>query len=95
MQDFFTWEMVGTFAGATLVCGLVTQAIKEIGLLKRLPTRALSWIIGLLVLTCTQLATGAFTPVNLPLTILNALGISLAANGGFDGITSLVCKAKG
>ena len=95
MQEFFTWEMVGTFAGATLVCGLITQAIKDIGLLKRLPTRALSWIIGLVVLACTQLATGTFATANIPLTILNALGISLAANGGFDGISAIICQPKG
>jgi len=48
MQEFFTWAMLGTYAGAVVAVTLITQLVKE--WLKTIPTRIVSYVIALAVL---------------------------------------------
>ena len=50
MNDFFTWAILATYAGATLATTLVTQLLKGIGFIDRIPTRIFSYIVALIIL---------------------------------------------
>ena len=83
ITDFFTWETIGTFAGAVTVVVLLTQFLKDI--FKRLPTQWLSYFIALTVLALSTAALHGFdlgwqTWLLIP---FNAAVVSLAANGGY------------
>ena len=85
MQEFMSWEFLGTFAGAALATGLLTQLCK--GLLDRIPTQLVSYLLALLVLVGTSavLHTAAGWQ-DFALIPLNALLVSFGANGAYSGI---------
>lgn len=82
MEEFFTWAMLGTFAGATAAVALITQFVKEP--LNEFPTQAVSYVIALLMLVLSTLATGTAEGwADWAIIPLNAVAVSLAANGGY------------
>jgi len=85
MQEFFTWAMLGTYAGAVLATTLITQLIKE--WLKSIPTRIVSYVIALVVLLAAAAFNNALTLADGALCLFNAVIVSLAANGGFDAVS--------
>ena len=91
MNEFFTWAMLATFAGATAATAIVTQFLKDIKFLTDFPTQLLSYIVALVVLVIATLATIGFgdwqTFAIIP---LNAVVVSLASNGGFEAIQKLL-----
>ena len=50
MEEFFTWSALGTYAGATLAVTLITQLVKGVGWIEKLPTRITSYLVALVVL---------------------------------------------
>ena len=87
MNELLTWQSLSTYAGATLATGVITQFVKELGILKRIPTRLVSYGIAAVLLL---LAT-AFTGVTLPrmaLAPINAALVSLASNGAYDAMNA-------
>lgn len=84
MQEFFTWAMLGTYAGAVLATTLITQLIKE--WLKSVPTRIVSYVIALVVLLAAAAFNNALTLADGALCLFNAVIVSLAANGGFEAL---------
>lgn len=84
MQEFFTWAMLGTYAGAVLATTLITQLIKE--WLKSVPTRIVSYVIALAVLLAAAAFNNTLTLADGALCLFNAVIVSLAANGGFDAL---------
>ena len=85
MQEFFTWAMLGTYAGAVLATTLITQLIKE--WLKSIPTRIVSYVIALVVLLAAAAFNNALTLPDGVMCLFNAVIVSLAANGGFDAVS--------
>lgn len=86
MSDFFTWEILATFAGATTATAIITQFIKE-GL-KKIPTQIVSYVIALVILalaTAVQSGTGAGWSV-WALIPFNAVIVSLSANGAYAAV---------
>lgn len=84
MNEFLTWETLGTFAGCALATGIFTQFLKEP--LKKLPTQWLSYIIAAVLLFLATAATGGFSQAwtvwaMIP---LNAAIVSLSANGAYE-----------
>ena len=88
MNDFFTWAILATYAGATLATTLVTQLLKGIGFIDRIPTRIFSYVIALIILLVATFFTGALTWNTAVLCAVNAVVVSLAANGAFDAVTA-------
>lgn len=84
MNEFFTWAALGTYAGATLCVGLITQFFKGVGFIDRLPTRVFSYIVAAVVLVAANLFAGSLTPDTGVLCLINAFVVSLAANGAYD-----------
>ena len=82
MNEFFTWTMLATFAGAVTATTILTQFVKR--LLSKVPTQVVSYIIALVVLVISTAAIGSAEDWTawaiLP---LNAVLVSLSANGAF------------
>ena len=85
-NEFFTWTMLLTYAGATLATSLVTQLIKGVGFIDKIPTRLTSYVIALVVLIAATFFTGGLTLETGALCVINAVVVSLAANGAYDAI---------
>lgn len=94
MDEFFTWTTLATYAGALAATMAVTQLFKEVGFLAKLPTRIFSWIVAAIVLILSNLFTGTLTLGSAALSLINAVVVSLAANGGFDLIKSAAAGKK-
>lgn len=90
MSDFFTWGLLGTYSGAILAVTLITQFVKGIGFIDRIPTRFTSYFIAVVVLILAQMFTGALTLSSAALTLINGVLVSLAANGAYDACTAPV-----
>lgn len=87
MNDFFTWNLLGTYSGAILAVTLITQFVKGIAIIDRIPTRFVSWVIALFVLILAQMFTRELTWSSGVLTLLNAVVVSVASNGTYDACT--------
>ena len=86
MEEFFTWSMLATYSGATLATTLITQLLKGISFIDKLPTRIFSYLVAfLLMLLGTAFTTGLTLNSGL-LCLVNAVVVSLASNGAFDAV---------
>ena len=93
MNTFFTWEYLLSFAGCVLATGLVTQGIKTV--LPKIHAQIISYVIALVIMIVGQIATGAMTGWDqIALDLINAMVISLSANGGYDAVANTVQKIK-
>ncbi|MDL2257598.1 hypothetical protein LJC42_00365 [Eubacteriales bacterium OttesenSCG-928-K08] len=88
MQEFFTWTMLATYAGATLATTLITQLCKGIGFIDKLPTRVFAYIVALVVLLLGMAFTSGLTLSSGVLCVINAAVVSMASNGVFDAVTA-------
>lgn len=88
MNEFFTWGLLASYSGAILAVTLITQFIKGIGFIDRIPTRFVSYIIAVVVLILAQAFTGALNWSSAALTLVNGVLVSLAANGTYDACTA-------
>lgn len=89
MNTFFTWEYLLSFAGCVLATGLLTQGVKQV--LPRVHAQIVSYVIALVIMIVGQIATRALTGWEMiALDAINAMVVSLSANGGYDAISSLV-----
>lgn len=88
--DFFTWSMLGTYTGAVAATMLFTQLFKEIGFISRIPTRIFSYFVAVIILILATLFSGYLTLSSGVICLFNAIIVSLAANGSFDGVKQLV-----
>ena len=88
MNEFFTWTTLATYAGATAAVGLITQLFKGVGFIDKIPTRITSYAIALVVLLAATFFTGGLTLEAGALCVINAVVVSLAANGAYDAIAS-------
>ena len=87
MQEFFTWTMLATYAGATLATTLITQLIKGVSFLKDVPTRVTAYAVALVVLVVATIFAGEVTVSSIGLCVVNAVVVALAANGGYDAVS--------
>lgn len=92
MNEFFTWAVLLTYAGATLATSLITQLIKGLGFIDKIPTRITSYAIALVVLLAATFFTGGLTLESGVLCVVNAVVVSLASNGAFDAVTAKKSK---
>ena len=92
MNEFFTWTILATYAGATAAVGLITQLFKGVGFIDRMPTRIFSYIVSLVVLLAATFFTGGLTLESGVLCVVNAVVVSLASNGAFDAVTAKKSK---
>lgn len=87
--EFFTWAVLATYAGALAATIAITQLLKGVGFIERIPTRLFSWFIACAILLAANYFIGSLTVEAAGICILNSVVISLAANGGYDMIASV------
>lgn len=87
-QKFFTWASLGTYAGAVFATTMITQMCKNLGPLKRFPTRVFSYLAALAVLLAATFFTAGWRWADVALCAFNALIVALAANGSYDAMVS-------
>lgn len=85
-MEFFDWNMLGTYAGAVMAVGVITEITKEIPFIKKIPTLAWSYILSLIVLLAAMFFGTGFTVEATGLAAFNAAVVSLASNGGYEAI---------
>ena len=88
MYDFLSWDILVTFTGASVATVVLTQFLK--GILAKIPTQIVSYLIALVILTGTTLMAGGVEHwVNWAIVPLNAMLVSLTANGEYAMIKRL------
>ena len=88
MDTFFTWEYLASFAGCVLATGILTEFLKKA--LHGVSAQVISYVIALVILVVSQLATGTLKSWDVAvLDVINAVVVSLAANGAYDAIDTL------
>lgn len=84
MDKFFTYEMLLTYATCVTAVFGVTQFIKEIPGIRKIPTKYVSFFVAVIIVTLTNIATNQFKVSNILLYILSSVFISMNANGIYD-----------
>ena len=87
MNEFLTWDMLGTFAGCLGATVILTEFLKKI--FPKIHPQIVSYVIALVILVCVKVVTGAFALTDILLQVMNAAVVSLAANGGFDAVKDI------
>lgn len=86
-QEFFTWTMLATYAGAVMATTLVTQLLKGVGFISKIPTQIFSYVVALVILLAATFFGGQWTWPDAALCLLNAVVVSLASNGAYEAMT--------
>lgn len=84
MDKFFTYEMLLSYATCVTAVFGVTQFIKEIPGIKKIPTKYVSFLIAVIIVTLSNVATSQFKVSNILLYILSSVFISMNSNGIYD-----------
>lgn len=82
MNDFLTWEVLGTFAGCVAAVVILTELLKKI--LPKITPLLISFVVALVILTVSKVVSGTMNWTDFVLNLINAAAVSLSANGGFD-----------
>ncbi len=86
MNEFYTWQILSTFAGCTLATGVITEFIKNAGFLKKIATQWVSYAIAVILLFAATFFTGKLTGATAAIVPFNAILIALSANGAYSAI---------
>jgi hypothetical protein len=92
IQEFFSWSVLGTMAGCTTATVAITQMIKDLGPISRIPTRILSYLVALALLILAHVFTCQITAASIVLCAVNAVVVALAAQGGYTMIEEGIHK---
>jgi len=85
-EEFLTWSLLGSYAGAVTATALITQFLKAVPLLKKAPPQLLSLCVAVVLLELSMLFSGAPTLENALLSLINAVIVALSANGAYDAV---------
>lgn len=88
MNEFLSWNMLSSYAGVVLAVTLITELIKGVGFIDKIPTRFVSYIIAVVLMIAAMFFTTGFSWSAFALIWVNAVVVSLAANGAYDGIAA-------
>lgn len=86
-MEMFTWEYLASSAGATAAVTIITQFVKGIPYIEKLPTQLVSYVVSLAVMFAASFFTGALTGSTAALIPLNAVVVMLAANGAYNTVS--------
>ena len=94
-MEFITWELLGTYAGAMAMVGVITQLTKNAKCISKIPTQLWSYILAVAVMQCASLFLNELTLSTAVLNIFNAVLVSLGANGGYEGLMRVFSGEQG
>lgn len=90
MDNFLTWDVLLTFGGCVAGTALLTEFAKK--WTDKINPQIVSFAIAAVLLIVGHLATGTFVWAEAPLYLINAVAVSLSANGGFDAVKKVFGK---
>ena len=83
--EAYTWQYLATIVGATAATLLIVQFLKlPLDKLWKIPTRAVTYIIALLLMVLAQYFTSGLTLESAVLAVVNAFVVALAAFGSYE-----------
>lgn len=88
MNEFFTWEILATYAGACTAVGLVTYFVDK--LFKNVPTQVVAYFVAVVILILSNLFTGTLTVSSGVLCIFNAILVCSGTSGVISGAKRLI-----
>ena len=91
--EFVDWSYISTFAGCLVIVMAITEVIKNLGFIKKIPTQITSWVLSFVILMLAHFFTGDLTVNSAILALINSVFISLTANGGYEAITKIISSA--
>ncbi|MEI3579456.1 MAG: hypothetical protein V8Q30_05525 [Acutalibacteraceae bacterium] len=91
MNDFFTWELLATYSGASAATGILVEFARITAARSAAPAAELSHAAA--VLLAAQLFTGTLSPGGAVLSLFNAVLVSLAAGGGYELCRSALSRS--
>ncbi len=94
MNEFFTWSFLGSFAGCTAATAIITQFIKNLNPIKRIPTQWISYFLSLILLYLATYFTVGLTGMEAAIIPFNAILIALSANGAFSAVARVGASGK-
>lgn len=81
----YTWDLLATTAGATAATLLIVQVLKlPLDRVWKVPTRAVVVVIAFILMLAAQAATRGLTWPDVPLVLVNACMVALAAMGAYE-----------
>lgn len=90
MDSFFNWTTLASLAGATAAVGIITQFIKGIPSLVKIPTQAVSYILSVIILAAATAFTGGADVGAWAIIPLNAVIVSTSANGMYSAVQRVI-----
>lgn len=86
MDKFITIDYMGTFIGMVAIVVLITQFTKDLidKVAKWLPTKYIVFVYSLIVIFGYQFMSGTFDSTKILLTIINAMLLTMTAQGGYE-----------
>lgn len=85
--ELFTWEMLGTLAGAVAAVFLLVQLTKQVVPLW-IPVRIYAWLLAWGILTLAAFVLGSFSWPIVLLNLFNGAVVALTAMGGYEVLSS-------
>lgn len=92
MNEFMSWTTLLTYGGCVAATILVTEWLKHV--MQKIDAQIISAVVALLILVIGHVATGTFAVRDILLYVVNAIAASLASNGGFDAVKSIIQQNK-
>ena len=92
MDNFLTWDVLLTFGGCVAGTALLTEFAKKWA--EKINPQIVSFAIAAVLLVVGHLATGTCIWAEAPLYLINAVAVSLSANGGFDAVKKVFGKTS-
>ncbi len=83
-ENFLTIDYVKTFLGTVVVTMLTVQFLKELPVIKKLPTKYLVFLVALFNILICSMLTNNFSLSSLYLIFINAMLITFTCTGGYD-----------
>lgn len=81
----YTWETLGTMAGATAATLMIVQLIKApLDKIWKIPTRLAVYAVALVILLAAQAFTGRLNAQGVALALVNAAMVALSAYGSYE-----------
>jgi len=84
ITQFVSWESLSTYGGALIMVGIITQFVKDVGFVKKMPTQLVTYILSFIVLIVAQTFLGTLDLAVTVATIFNAILVSIGSNGGYS-----------
>lgn len=86
MDNFITLQYMGSFVGMVAIVVLLTQFSKDLvdNVAKWLPTKYVVFIYALIVIFGYQLMSNSFDSTKILLTVINAILLTMTAQGGYE-----------